>query len=202
MEEQPQAEDIPNDDAAEELPASPQNPEDAEKLQNGADMIGMQYQLESLKDMFKPQEAETGGFSLLAGLDIELDEEMNFDLDAEQEAQKEAMQVNTSEAEQAPLRAPARDETAKIVPHPFPLFDPSNPRDPIQLLQKGLYIPFCRTDTEEEIVARWEERKGRLTQEYKRRHREAVKKKKRRVSGSRAAGSAGGAVKGAHAADD
>ena len=205
MGEQSQAEDLSNEDAAESVSASPEGPVSVENPQappKRDNMIGMQYQLESLKDMFKPQEAETGGFSLMAGLDIELDEEINFDLDAEQEAQKDAMQEDATESEPAPQRSTMTDETAKIVPHPFPLFDPSNPRDPIQLLQKGLYIPFCRTDTEEEIVARWEERKGRLTQEYKRRHREAVKKKKRRVTGSRAAGSAGGAVRGAHATDD
>ena len=39
---------------------------------------------------------------------------------------------------------------------------------------------FCRTETPEEIRQRWDEQKGELTQEWKRRHREAVKSRRRR----------------------
>ncbi|KDN52531.1 hypothetical protein K437DRAFT_292979 [Tilletiaria anomala UBC 951] len=159
---------------------------------------GTCYQLNSLKDMFKPKEAVPvgGQFSIMAGLDLELDDELDFELDAEAEQGVEGSPIELSTMDAAQTR-PADSEAGYVQgttlqPHPFPVFDPSNSRDMIQLLQKtGSFIPFCRTDTEEEIEARWEEHKGRLTQEYKRRHREAVKKKKRRVTGSRAAGSAG-----------
>lgn len=39
---------------------------------------------------------------------------------------------------------------------------------------------FCRTQTEEEIKVRWEQNKKELTQEWKRRHREAIKSRRRR----------------------
>ena len=39
---------------------------------------------------------------------------------------------------------------------------------------------FYRTETDEEIKKRWEEAKGDLTKDWKRRHREALKSRKRR----------------------
>lgn len=39
---------------------------------------------------------------------------------------------------------------------------------------------FYRTESNEEIVKRWEEVKGDLTRDWKRRHREAVKSRRRR----------------------
>lgn len=39
---------------------------------------------------------------------------------------------------------------------------------------------FYRTESNDEIVKRWEEAKGDLTRDWKRRHREAVKSRKRR----------------------
>ncbi|KAE8250025.1 hypothetical protein A4X13_0g4980 [Tilletia indica] len=48
--------------------------------------------------------------------------------------------------------------------------------------------PFRRTETIDEIEERWKATRRDLTQEYKRRHREAVKKQRRRVVGSRATG--------------
>jgi hypothetical protein len=39
---------------------------------------------------------------------------------------------------------------------------------------------FYRTESSEEIVSRWEEVKGDLTRDWKRRHREAVKSRRRR----------------------
>ena len=39
---------------------------------------------------------------------------------------------------------------------------------------------FFRTESSEEIVKRWEEVKGDLTRDWKRRHREAVKSRRRR----------------------
>jgi hypothetical protein len=48
--------------------------------------------------------------------------------------------------------------------------------------------PFWRTESPAALEALWASRKVELTQDYKRRHREAVKKKRRRVTGSRRAG--------------
>lgn len=39
---------------------------------------------------------------------------------------------------------------------------------------------FCRTETPEETKQRWEDVKGDLTRDWKRRHREAVKSRRRR----------------------
>lgn len=39
---------------------------------------------------------------------------------------------------------------------------------------------FCRTETEEEMRQRWEEQKVELTRDWKRRHREAIKSRRRR----------------------
>ena len=39
---------------------------------------------------------------------------------------------------------------------------------------------FYRTENREEVVKRWEEVKGDLTRDWKRRHREAVKSRRRR----------------------
>ena len=39
---------------------------------------------------------------------------------------------------------------------------------------------FRRTETDDEIRKRWEDTKGELTQDWKRRHREAVKSRRRR----------------------
>jgi len=48
--------------------------------------------------------------------------------------------------------------------------------------------PFCRTETLDEIEEGWKAKRRELTQDYKRRHREAVKKQRRRIVGSRATG--------------
>lgn len=41
-------------------------------------------------------------------------------------------------------------------------------------------VKFARTEDEAEIRARWEAARGELTREWKRRHREAVKSRRRR----------------------
>ena len=60
----------------------------------------------------------------------------------------------------------------KVFDSSLPLFFP----------QKGHVrrVKFARTDDEAEIRARWEVARGELTREWKRRHREAVKSRKRR----------------------
>ncbi len=175
---------------------------DAAAKTTKTDTIGMQYQLDSLKDMFKPQEPEKLGFSLMADLDVELDEEMNFDLQVEQQEQHAVHSRETDGGALAPSSSGkvAGKSSSSSAPqsklHSFPLFDPRNPADPINALQQGFYIPFWRTDSEEAIEQRWEDSKAGLTQQYRRRHREALRKKKRKVTGARAGNTAGGAIRG------
>ena len=54
-------------------------------------------------------------------------------------------------------------------------------------IEKGLdprSTGFYRTENGEEIVKRWEEVKGDLTRDWKKRHREAVKSRRRRGGGA------------------
>ena len=55
-------------------------------------------------------------------------------------------------------------------------------KDPLDVARdKGWdWRKFCRTQTPEEIKQRWEEQKVQLTQDWKRRHREAIKSRRRR----------------------
>jgi hypothetical protein len=46
-------------------------------------------------------------------------------------------------------------------------------------------VNFGRADDEAQIRARWEAARGELTREWKRRHREAVKSRRRRGGGER-----------------
>ena len=56
----------------------------------------------------------------------------------------------------------------------------------LDVLQQGGSQPFWCVDTDEQIEEHWKEHRAELTQLYKRMHREAVKKTKRRVAGARA----------------
>ncbi|KAN0062970.1 hypothetical protein ACQY0O_004793 [Thecaphora frezii] len=67
------------------------------------------------------------------------------------------------------------------------------------------YVAFCRSETESEMEAKWASRRVELTKEFKKMHREAVRKKKRKFVGSKraaaaAAGGGAGAVGGRMAA--
>lgn len=55
-------------------------------------------------------------------------------------------------------------------------------KDPLDVAkEKGWdWRTFCRTETDEEVRKRWEERKVELTKDWKRRHREALKSRRRR----------------------
>ena len=55
-------------------------------------------------------------------------------------------------------------------------------RDPFDVAkEQGFdWRTFCRTETSEEIRQRWEAEKVELTRDWKRRHREAVKSRRRR----------------------
>ena len=77
------------------------------------------------------------------------------------------------------------------LPFFFPLSDEARAnnknrtKDPLDVArEKGWdWRTFCRTQTSEEIKQRWESQKVGLTQDWKRRHREAIKNRRRRGGG-------------------
>ena len=137
-----------------------------------------------LKDLFAPREEEGEllaiyavvsftnsftGFSLIGHLD--LDSELDLDLELNQDAPafpSTAVSVPTSS--RSALSAPIAQH--KALDPSLPLFFP----------QKGhvQMVRFARTEDEAVIRARWEAARGELTREWKRRHREAVKSRRRR----------------------
>ncbi|KAL5492893.1 hypothetical protein ACEPAI_4341 [Sanghuangporus weigelae] len=142
-------------------------------------------QTAKLKDMFAPR-PEDAGFSILDNLDLELDEELP-----------------TISAPPLPVQPPSDSDLLQptmgapsALPHqPMVEFDPKRPfffphsllpnssldlkpGDPRDIFSGK--IEFFRTETDEEIQARWESRKVELTRDWKRRHREAVKSARRR----------------------
>lgn len=135
-------------------------------------------QMSSLKDMFRPKE-DSAGFTLLGDLDLDLEEEL----------EEEEPEMDNRRVQITPPIQPVQRGTLSVKP-PF-FFPTSDKHDQswFSLLSKDSNVlPFCKDKTDEEIQAQWKERKGQLTQDYKRRHREALKKKKRKYTGSRAAG--------------
>ncbi|RPD64073.1 hypothetical protein L226DRAFT_505576 [Lentinus tigrinus ALCF2SS1-7] len=134
-----------------------------------------------LKDLFAPRE-EDAGFSLLGhlDLDLELDDDVPFDVPM------------PTPAAPAPSRAAAPVQLR--VPHTSllsldssrPLFFPTDQAG----AKRRVLDPtnwrtwFYRTDTPDAIRARWEETKGELTAGWKRRHREAIKSRRRRGGGA------------------
>lgn len=56
----------------------------------------------------------------------------------------------------------------------------------LEALQRTGSQPFWCVDSDEQIEEHWKATRGDLTQSFKRLHREAVKKVRRRVAGSRA----------------
>ncbi|KAI0358142.1 hypothetical protein OH77DRAFT_1587865 [Trametes cingulata] len=134
-----------------------------------------------LKDLFAPREEEAG-FSLLGhlDLDLELEDDVPFDLPGHAPA--------TAPSE--PLRPiqPATTQvqrTAALDPSK-PLFFPSDSATSKRrvLDPTNWRTWFYRTDTPEAIRQRWEESKGELTAGWKRRHREAIKSRRRRGGGA------------------
>ncbi|KAH7326820.1 hypothetical protein B0J17DRAFT_680790 [Rhizoctonia solani] len=129
--------------------------------------------LSSLKDMFKPQE-ETTGFSL--GLDIELDPDAESFLPASISAPPPEP---VPAAAPAPIQAEKHAHTIQFTPDPkVPLFFPGGKNDILHVIaEKGWAWPH--PGTPEEIRAKWDKNKAELTREYTRRHREAVKRRRR-----------------------
>lgn len=139
-----------------------------------------------------------GGFSLLGHLDLDLELDDELDIPSFAEAT-------------APVPVPVAEDQPSITQaatHPVPIkpsqpqftFDPSLPLFfPIPSSQTHLFprqkdiatlareniisAGFYRTESEDEIRKRWEEQKGELTREWKRRFREAGKMRRRRGGG-------------------
>ncbi|KZT69235.1 hypothetical protein DAEQUDRAFT_691083 [Daedalea quercina L-15889] len=137
-------------------------------------------QVTKLKDLFAPRE-EDAGFSLLGhlDLDLELDEEVDLHLPSRTQSQPEPAVLPPSTALPS---LPSFDPKA-------PLFFPLPPAERNRGRLHNVLDPtnwqtwFYRTDSEEDIRKRWEEVKGELTAGWKRRHREAVKSRRRRGGG-------------------
>ncbi|CAE6520743.1 unnamed protein product [Rhizoctonia solani] len=143
-----------------------------DEIDNEQDETHSPIKHSSLKDMFKPQEQSTG-FSL--GLDIELDP------DAESFLPASISVLPLSEPALAPasIVTEKRAHTIQFTPDSnVPLFFPGGKNDVFRVIaEKGWEWPH--PGTSEEIRAKWDENKAELTREYTRRHREAVKKRKR-----------------------
>ncbi|EKM50066.1 uncharacterized protein PHACADRAFT_264577 [Phanerochaete carnosa HHB-10118-sp] len=142
-----------------------------------------------LKDLFAPREEEAV-FSLLGHLD--LDDELGEDLDPAftQQAVPSVYAVESTQSVSPPSTASA--QTRFTLDPAAPLFFPipeneranfrGRVKDPLDVaLEKGWdWRKFCRTQSAEEIKQQWEEQKVELTKDWKRRHREAIKSRRRR----------------------
>jgi len=158
-----------------------------------------------LKDLFAPREEEgkftlsfltscyspvlPPGFSLVGHLN--LDSELDLDLDEPAFANSAPMRVSTSHSASYPTPAthsittPATAQQSKrTLDTTLPFFFPQNPKSYPN--GHGPRVRFARTEDEAQIRSRWEAARGELTREWKRRHREAVKSRRRRSDGERA----------------
>ncbi|KAF9517099.1 hypothetical protein BS47DRAFT_568503 [Hydnum rufescens UP504] len=159
-------------------------------------------QPKSLKDMFAPREEEAG-FSLFGNLAAS---GVEIELDLEEEEEVYPIGTKTINQTSAAVAAAPITALAPVFRNEALLFDSSSPmffpilpsyRDdgfpgkkgarPKDLFDIGLDRGwaakagggFWRTSNEEEIRERWDMVKGDLTREFKKRHREALKKRKR-----------------------
>lgn len=146
----------------------------------------IQVKVSRLKDMFKPQEA-SGGFSLMSSLsdlvdDKDLDESMiGFGEATVQESDNQDASAFFSGDGAAGKHAPARfslPDTAYFKPTSVVASRACNEKE-----DEDILLSFLQPYSESQVRDRWERRKAELTHDYKRRHREAVKKKKRKVEG-------------------
>lgn len=171
-------ESIEDDNAIEDQGNDPMDEDRVERDDSTAPtFVPVTVQARSLKDMFAPREEEAG-FSLMANLDfdLELDDELSLLAPA-------PVPPPVSAAPQSMPSAPViitvppsstADEwrIAADAPGVRPLFFPT-------AVNISITARFCRTETEEQIRSRWEERKGLLTAEWKKRSREAKKRGRR-----------------------
>ncbi|KAF9528974.1 hypothetical protein CPB83DRAFT_853538 [Crepidotus variabilis] len=157
-----------------------------------------------LKDLFAPRE-EQAGFSLLGHLDLDLEFDDDVDIfttGAEQQhldivEEPELMNMTTATT----ISLPSQSSQAPIVLDPkIPLFFPlprldntdfrkPRPKDVYDVIEEHGWswrdptVKFWKTETDEEIRKHWEETRGDLTRDWKRRWREAGKVRKRKKGG-------------------
>jgi len=159
----------------------------------------------TLKDLFAPREEEAG-FSLLGHLDLDIDFDEDLPFLTEQSTQQ-PQQPTPAASILAPLPAPITLQTqtsqAPLVLDPkqalfFPILSQDHTggihrarqRDVFDLVKDNGWnwrdpaVGFYRTGTEEDIRKRWEESKGDLTRDWKRRCREAGKVNRRKRGGA------------------
>ncbi|KAH6915634.1 hypothetical protein BKA70DRAFT_465787 [Coprinopsis sp. MPI-PUGE-AT-0042] len=151
-----------------------------------------------LKDIFAPRNDE-GGFSLLGhlNLDLEFDEDLPF-------AIGETAVVPAPVFDPAPAFQPtptvtaASTSTVTYINPKQPLFFPLPRSDDVRARQRDIWdvikdnrwdwmdpsTKFYRTATEDEIRKEWEEKKGDLTRDWKKRAREAGKMNRKRKGGA------------------
>ncbi|OSD05432.1 hypothetical protein PYCCODRAFT_1465328 [Trametes coccinea BRFM310] len=132
-----------------------------------------------LKDLFAPRE-EDAGFSLLGhlDLDLELEEDLPFDVPASAPAPASAPSQPVRTIQPTPAHV-ARSAALDVSKPLFLMSDNAAMRrralDPTNFWRTW----FFRTDSPEAIKQRWEESKGELTAGWKRRHREAIKSRRK-----------------------
>ncbi|KAI9060938.1 hypothetical protein FKP32DRAFT_1577040 [Trametes sanguinea] len=157
-----------------------QPPQEPAYIQSSTPAQPQGAQKTKLKDLFAPRE-EDAGFSLLGhlDLDLELEDDLPFDVPTSAPAPAPAS------APTQPLRTiqstPAQVTRTAALDLSKPLFFPSENA----AMRRRALDPtnwrtwFFRTDSPEAIKQRWEESKGELTAGWKRRHREAIKSRRR-----------------------
>ena len=160
-------EDADSDDSSDESTSAESGPKDTAEESEERPAGGKA----SLKDMFASSAAPATGFSLAGlGADVEIDEDLDIP-------------ITTSAPPQ-----PAEDEIEGLTLAPKSFFDPS-PDIPMffppppgragaQALEEGK--GFWRQETDEEMRAIWEKDKLALTREWKARHRDAKKQRRRK----------------------
>ncbi|KAJ9109907.1 hypothetical protein QFC19_001887 [Naganishia cerealis] len=185
--------------------------EDAEKKQKSAKQ-NARPEKQSLKDMFAAQPEATTGFSLMAGLDLELDSDLEMDeANPFEPAAPVAREAEPTLTAFAPIPAVDVNAVFNASSSNEPFFFGTTARPPgrTEDIQDGWMNkitiggiekqevdvePFWQTETDEQMTQLWNEQKRELTKEYKKRHREAVKRQKRGMGGAGPSADGGGAM--------
>ncbi|OCH96274.1 hypothetical protein OBBRIDRAFT_809203 [Obba rivulosa] len=154
-----------------------QTPPQPERLEEQSKPPPHPARATGLKDLFAPRE-EDAGFSLLGHLDLDLE------LDEEVE-QQISVPARAAAVPQVPVSVSATTYLPDFDPK-RPFFFPLPPDERNRSRARDALDPanwrtfFYRTESADEIRKRWEETRGELTSGWKRRHREAVKSRRRR----------------------
>lgn len=128
----------------------------------------------------------------MGNLDLDLDEELNFEPDDDQAptAIPISASLHSTNGSGASL---AKQPSGLDFDPDTPFFFPAAARrsgesvsstrpdvyDVLRTTTTSSVQPFYRTATEDEIRSRWQEARGQLTSDYRKRHKDALRKKKR-----------------------